>query len=58
MERYLIHCSGHAKGKDLFDVVKEIDAKMLYSIHTESPELYVRATRQIAIVEKGKAYTL
>lgn len=58
MARHQIHCSGHAKGQDLFDMVKEIDAKMLYPIHTEYPELYVRATRKITIVEEAKEYYL
>lgn len=58
MNRYQIHCSGHAKGQDLFDIVKDIDAKMLYPIHSESPELYVRATRNMTIVEEAKEYRL
>jgi ribonuclease J len=56
MERHQIHCSGHAKGQDLFEIVKRIDAKMLFPIHTEYPELYVRATRNITIVEEGTPY--
>lgn len=58
MKKYQIHCSGHAKGQDLFDVVKEIDAKMLYPIHTESPTEYVKVTRNMTIVEEGKKYLL
>lgn len=58
MERYQIHCSGHAKGQDLFDIVKEIDADMLYPIHTESPETYVRTTRKMTVVEEGTDYDL
>jgi ribonuclease J len=58
MERHQIHCSGHAKGKDLFEIVKAIDAKMLFPIHSESPETYVRVTRNMTVVEEGKAYTL
>jgi ribonuclease J len=56
MERHQIHCSGHARGKDLFEIVKEIDAKMLFPIHTEHPELYVRVTRNITVAEEGKEY--
>lgn len=58
MERHQIHCSGHAKGKDLFEIVKTIDAKMLFPIHTEHPETYVRVTRNMTIVEEGKSYDL
>lgn len=58
MERHQIHCSGHAKGPDLFSIVKEIDAKMLYPIHTEHPEMYVRATRNMTVVKEGETYSL
>lgn len=41
MERHQIHCSGHAKGKDLFEIVKTIDAKRYYFqfIHRASREV-------------------
>ena len=58
MKKYQIHCSGHARGEDLFQVVKDIDAKMLYPIHTEHPTEYAKATRKITIVEEGKKYKL
>ena len=58
MERHQIHCSGHAKAKDLFEIVKQIDAKMLFPIHTEHPETYVRATRNMTIVEEGKSFPI
>jgi ribonuclease J len=58
MERYQIHCSGHANGKDLFEIVKAIDAKMLFPIHTEHLEMYVRVTRKMTVVEVGKSYSL
>jgi ribonuclease J len=47
MERYQIHCSGYANGKDLFEIMKAIDAKMLFPIHTEHLEMYVRVTRKM-----------
>jgi len=56
MKKYQIHCSGHAKGEDLLQVVKDIDAKMLYPIHTEHPTEYVKVTRKMTIVEEGKEY--
>lgn len=58
MERHQIHCSGHAKGRDLFEIVKTIDAKVLFPIHTEHPETYVRVTRNMTVVEEGKSYSL
>ncbi|HEX2014302.1 MAG TPA: MBL fold metallo-hydrolase [Nitrososphaera sp.] len=58
MERHQIHCSGHAKSPDLFHVVKEIDAGMLFPVHTEHPEVYVRATRKMTVVEENQPYVL
>ena len=58
MEKHQIHCSGHAKGEDLLAMVKDIDAKMLYPIHTEEPQAYKKITDKITIVEEGKKYQL
>lgn len=46
------------RGYDLLKVVKKIDAKMLFPIYTEYPELYVRAITKITIVVKGVVYKL
>lgn len=58
MEHHQIHCSGHALGKDLMDMVKEINAKMLFPIHTEAPTEYARVTNKITIVEQNKQYQI
>jgi len=58
MEHHQIHCSGHAKGEDLMEIVKDIDAKMLFPIHTEHPTEYVRVTNKIKIVEMNKKYQI
>jgi len=58
MEKHQIHCSGHAKGEDLLAMVKDIDAKMLFPIHTEEPQAYKKITDKITIVEEGKKYKL
>jgi len=58
MEHHQIHCSGHAKGEDLMGMVKEIDAKMLFPIHTEYPTEYARVTNKITIVDMNKKYQL
>jgi len=52
------HCSGHSKGSDLFKIVKTIDARMLFPIHTEHPTEYVRATNKMTVVEEGKKYEI
>ena len=58
MEQHQIHCSGHAKGQDLLDMVREIDAKMLYPINSEHQKEYKKITDKITLVKLGKQYTL
>jgi len=58
LNRIQSHCSGHSKGKDLLEIVKNIDAKMLFPIHTEHPDAYKKITDKITIVEKAKTYNL
>jgi len=41
-----------------FQIVKEINVKMLFPIHTEHSEMYVRATRNMTVVKEGEAYAL
>ena len=53
-----IHCSGHASRADLFEIVKEIDAQMLYPIHSGSPEEYNGVVNNITYAEYGKKYEL
>ena len=53
-----IHCSGHASRADLFEIVKEIDGKMLYPIHSGSPEEYNGVVNNITYAEYGKKYEL
>lgn len=58
LSRFQSHCSGHSKGKYLLDVVKTIDAKMLYPIHTEHPDAFNKITDKITIVKEGIQYNL
>jgi len=58
MHKFQSHCSGHARGRDLLAAVKEINAKMLFPIHTEYPEIYQKITKNTTIVEEGKKYKL
>jgi hypothetical protein len=42
----------------LFDIVKEIDAQMLYPIHSGHPEEYKGVVNNITFAEIGKKYTV
>jgi len=58
MNKFQCHCSGHANPSDLFKVVSEIDAKTLYPIHTEFPDLYKKVSKNMVLIEEGKKYQL
>lgn len=58
MKKYQIHCSGHAKGMDLLAVVRYINPKMLYPIHTEHPTEYRKVTKNMILVKLGEKYKI
>jgi len=58
MNRVQSHCSGHARGQDLLKAVNEIDAKMLFPVHTEHPEAYKKISKNITIVEEDVKYEI
>ena len=58
MEHHQIHCSGHAKGEDLMEMVKDIDSDVLFPVHTEYPTEYARVTNKINVVELNQKYEI
>ncbi len=52
------HASGHATGDELRQVIEEINADMLFPIHTEHPALFKEMTKEAVTVQSGKGYTL
>ena len=44
-----IHSSGHANGPALFEMIKEINPKKLYPIHTKNPD-YFKNLKQMKII--------
>ncbi len=58
MNKFQIHCSGHARGKDLLEAVKEINAKTIYPIHTEHPKSFESISKNVVIVQEGIRYEL
>jgi ribonuclease J len=62
LPQYHVHVSGHIMPLQLKAILKEINAKQVYPIHTEHAELFGRFMRdlkgQIVLVEKGKEYVL
>ena len=58
MKKFQSHCSGHARGQDLLEVVKEIDAKFLYPIHTKHPDVFKSVSKNTILVQEGKKYEI
>ena len=50
------HCSGHICGSDLKDLIRSINPKKLYPIHTEQPDLFKKLSCDVQIVKEEKTY--
>jgi ribonuclease J len=57
MYKFQCHCSGHARSKDLLQIVDEINARTLYPIHTDHPEIYKRTVKNVIEVIEGRPYS-
>lgn len=58
MNKFQSHCSGHARGKDLLEAVRGINARTIYPIHTEYPKLYESVSNNTVIVQEGIKYEI
>ncbi|MCE9651847.1 MAG: MBL fold metallo-hydrolase [Nitrosarchaeum sp.] len=58
MHKFQSHCSGHARGQDLINAVSEIDAKMLFPVHTKHPDAYKKITENLTLIEEAKKYQI
>ena len=52
------HCSGHASGSELKEIIKKIKPKVLYPIHTEHPGMFRRLNTKSVLIKEGKRYNL
>lgn len=55
---YQIHASGHASGKELKELVQQINPVQLFPIHTKRPELFQKIGVRTVEVEYGKEISL
>ena len=62
LPQYHVHVSGHIMPLQLRKVLKEINAKRMFPVHTESADLFAKLMRdlkgQVTLVEKSKEYLL
>jgi len=62
LPQYHVHVSGHMMPLQLKKALKEINAKQMFPVHTESAKLFAKFMRdlksQVTLIEKSKEYTL
>jgi ribonuclease J len=52
------HCSGHISGPDLKELIKAINPREIYPIHTEWPGIFRKLEVKTRMVKEGKVYKL
>ncbi|MEM3694984.1 MAG: MBL fold metallo-hydrolase [Candidatus Bathyarchaeia archaeon] len=62
LPQYHAHVSGHIMPIPLKNILKEIEAKQIFPVHTEKPSLFANFIRdlkgKVILVEKEKEYTI
>jgi len=53
-----LHASGHLNRKELEEMIKRINPKKLFPIHTENPDLFRRVNKNTELLKKEKPYEL
>jgi len=53
-----LHASGHCKGEEVGAIVKEINPKSVFPVHTEHPELFSGYSKRAVIPKIGAEYRL
>ncbi|MEE8359115.1 MAG: MBL fold metallo-hydrolase RNA specificity domain-containing protein, partial [Candidatus Hydrothermarchaeales archaeon] len=58
LEFHQVHASGHCSKDEIFEVLKKIDPKRIFPIHTEYPKMFKDVFSNVQLVEKGKKYEI
>ena len=53
-----LHASGHASGPEIFEVIRKIEPKHVFPIHTEKPTIFRDKCQQAILVKKDHTYNL
>jgi len=53
-----MHASGHASGPELEAIVRSVDARAVFPIHTEHPEAFQRGGARVVLPELARPYRL
>jgi ribonuclease J len=58
MQFHQLHASGHLNKYQIGQVVKEIDAKKVFPVHTENAKLFEKITNKVQLVKREKSYSV
>ncbi len=58
MEFHQLHASGHLNRKELLEMIKQINPKKVFPVHTINPNFFKKTKRKVVTIEKGKKYKL
>jgi ribonuclease J len=53
-----IHASGHMNKEQIASLIKEINPKKLFPIHTENPKLFKKISNKVQTPQYGKGYAI
>ncbi len=53
-----LHASGHMNRQQLTELIYRIKPKQLFPVHTENPELFKKAHKNVCCAQLGKTYSL
>ena len=53
-----LHASGHLNMKELAEIIKRINPKKLFPVHTQNPDLFSKISRNTVLVRRGKPHVL
>ena len=56
LKKIQAHCSGHASGPELKELIEKINPKVLFPIHTEHPGMFRDLSAKTRMVQEGKEY--
>jgi ribonuclease J len=52
------HCSGHATGEDIRELIEKINPRIVFPIHTEHPGMFRNLSMKTKMIKEGKQYKL
>jgi ribonuclease J len=62
MQFHQLHASGHLNRSQIVDLVKYVEAKQVFPVHTENAGLFAESLRdlqcKVRLAQRGRVYTI